>query len=77
MCRMLIDRGADINAANRRGNTALHFAYAYEFPKVVKMLADAGANVHAVNCDGLTCEQGIMDDIAKGRQDEFCRKGNG
>ena len=27
LCRMLIERGADVNACNSRGNTALHFSY--------------------------------------------------
>lgn len=31
LCRMLVARGADVNACNARGNTPLHFAYGYGY----------------------------------------------
>ena len=44
----------------------VHFAHAYRFPKVVDMLEAAGANESAVNCEGLTCKQGIDETGGKG-----------
>ena len=31
MCKMLHQRGANINTQNRQGQTALHFAFAYGY----------------------------------------------
>ena len=46
--------GADVNAVNRAGDTALHFAAAMGFDSVVQLLADKGANVNVKNKRGLT-----------------------
>ena len=41
--RILLDRGADINAVDNNGDTAMHGAAYGNFPKIVQLLADRGA----------------------------------
>ena len=42
--KMLLDLGADINAVNKDGDTAMHGAAYGAYPKVVNLLAERGAN---------------------------------
>ena len=53
---------ADINAVNKTGNTALHYANQYQFANVSKMLIARGAKREAVNAANLRCSQGIGKD---------------
>jgi len=46
--------GADVNAVNNAGDSAIHFAAAMGFDSVVQLLADKGANVNVKNKRGLT-----------------------
>ena len=46
--------GADVNAVNRTGDTAMHFAAAMGFDTVVQLLADKSADVNVKNKRGLT-----------------------
>jgi len=52
--KAMLDLGADVNAANRSGNTALYLAASRGYTSVVQMLADKGANLNAKNNRGLT-----------------------
>jgi len=52
--RALIDRRADVNAAQADGTTPLHWAVERDEPDVVQMLIRAGANVKAANRYGAT-----------------------
>jgi ankyrin repeat protein len=45
----LIDEGADVNAAEEDGTTALHWAVHYDDPEFATRLVTAGADVTAVN----------------------------
>jgi uncharacterized protein len=46
--------GADVNAVNRTGDAAIHFAVTMGFDSVVQLLADKGADVNVKNKRGLT-----------------------
>jgi hypothetical protein len=47
MVKLELEAGADVNAADKEGDTALHVAAAKGLDPVVKLLADSGANVNA------------------------------
>jgi uncharacterized protein len=47
--KMLLDLGADINAANEFGETALHGATYHGAQKVIQFLVEHGANINATN----------------------------
>ncbi len=44
--KMLLDLGADINAVDDKGDTVMHGAAYGNFPAIVKLLADRGADIH-------------------------------
>jgi ankyrin repeat protein len=50
----VVERGADINAVNREGNTALHGAALLGYDGVVQLLADRGAQLNVKNTRGQT-----------------------
>jgi ankyrin repeat protein len=49
-----IKDGADVNAADEDGSTALHYADVNDDPDVLKALLDNGAGINAKNSDGNT-----------------------
>jgi ankyrin repeat protein len=55
-----LDLGADVNAANQAGDTALHAAAAKGLNTVVQLLADKGAQLNAKNKRGLTPLAALM-----------------
>jgi ankyrin repeat protein len=52
--KYLAERGANVNAADESGNTALHKAAANGFDRLVQLLADSGATLDARNALGQT-----------------------
>ncbi len=54
MVKMILDAGADVNAANDQENTALHFAALRGNDKVVQYLISRGAKIDAKNKQGKT-----------------------
>jgi hypothetical protein len=56
MAKASLRRGGDINAQNSRGNTALHFAYAYGYgDDLGAYLITKGADPQITNGEGLRC----------------------
>jgi ankyrin repeat protein len=55
-----LDLGADVNAANQAGDTALHAAATRGLNTVVQLLADKGAQLNAKNNRGLTPLAALM-----------------
>ena len=47
---------------NLRGNTALHYSYAYKFTELGDYLLSKGADDSIVNAEGLTCYEGLDQD---------------
>ena len=56
---MCVRYGADVNAANNKRNTALHFAVQYGFDALADFLVEKGANRDARNDDGRTPHEGL------------------
>ena len=52
--RIALDLGADVNAANQDGDTALHGAARIKSPALVQLLVDHGAEVNVSNRKGQT-----------------------
>jgi ankyrin repeat protein len=52
--KMLLDRGADINAANDAGDVAMHAAAFRGSEEIIKLLLARGANLRARNKQGRT-----------------------
>ena len=60
MAKAALRRGADINACNLKGNTALHFCHAYGYGDTLgAYLISKGADSTVRNEDGYTCYQGL------------------
>lgn len=60
MSEMLLRRGAKINHRNGGGNTALHYAMAYEPNGLLgEMLISNGADDSIENKDSLSCYDGL------------------
>ena len=51
---MLVAAGADVNAIDANGTTALHPAASNGWTTVIQQLADAGAKLDTVNKNGVT-----------------------
>ena len=54
--KLVLRRGADINAQNHKGNTPLHFCYTYGYGDTLgAYLTSKGADTTVRNHDGMTC----------------------
>jgi len=51
---LLIDKGADVNAKNNDGNTALHETARFGYLEITRKLLDKGTDVNVKNNDGFT-----------------------
>jgi ankyrin len=52
--KLAISLGADVNAANHAGDTAMHGAAAKGYARVIQLLADSGAKLDVKNRRGMT-----------------------
>ena len=52
ICRLLIDKGAQVEAKNSHGNTPLHYAAAQGHVEIVRLLCDRGADIEARGNNG-------------------------
>ena len=55
LVQAIIDHGVDVNAVNKRGQTALWFACSSGLMEFVKILLDAGANTNIADKTGESC----------------------
>jgi ankyrin repeat protein len=70
MARMLLDAGANINAANNNGQTSLHAAARMDMKDFVRFIGERGANLEPKDRNGATPL-----DIAEGRTGTASRPG--
>lgn len=59
--RFLVNRDAHVNARNRDGKTALHFAVDEENEEGIEILIEAGAKTNIEDADGITVH-GLLDE---------------
>ncbi|KAJ8608292.1 hypothetical protein CTAYLR_010383 [Chrysophaeum taylorii] len=60
VAKAALRHGADINAVNARGNTGLHFCFAYGYGDTLgQYLMSKGADPNVVNNSGLNCYEGL------------------
>ncbi|NPA12901.1 MAG: hypothetical protein GXO45_02815 [Aquificae bacterium] len=52
--KLAIAKGADVNAQDENGGTALHWAVFYEYEDIVKLLLMHGANPYIKDKNGIT-----------------------
>jgi ankyrin len=72
-----VSLGADVNAANQAGDTALHSAAAQGYDTVVQFLADHGAQLNVKNKRGLTPLAALLAPPARGRGAAAAAAANG
>lgn len=58
LLQVLLDHGADLTLTNRFGETPLHLA---QNPACVRLLIKAGADIHALDCQGATALHAACD----------------
>ena len=67
--RLLLDKGADVNAANKDGSTAISHTAAQGNSEALALLLDKGADVNATDKDGTT----LLMDAARHGQAEIAK----
>eukprot|EP01083_Nonionella_stella_P064614 168610_1 len=64
ICKLLLRFGANINAQNDRGNTGLHYCFAYGYGPLGEYLLSKSADDSIENAYSLNCYHGIDDNGA-------------
>jgi len=59
LCKELLRKGSDINARNGKGNTALHYCFAYGFHELGEYLVEKGADDTIANSEGVAPREGL------------------
>ncbi len=65
--QVLLDAGADVNARDARGRTALHAAAAQGYTDVAKFLVEHGADLKAADADGVLPVDAALGKLRGGR----------
>lgn len=58
-CKLLLSHGANLNATNFKGNSALHYCFSYGYDDIGAYLIECGADEFITNLEGLTCYEGL------------------
>lgn len=62
MCDVLLGCGANVNHANKAGNTALHYAFTYDTTgQLAEFLIERGADDSLLNKAGASPYEGVGD----------------
>ena len=59
LCKLLVSKGADVNAQNAGGNTPLHMVTSYDIDDVKAYLEEQGANGGVKNQEGFQAKFGL------------------
>jgi hypothetical protein len=59
LVKVLLAHGADLNARNHKGNSALHYCFNYGYEEIGNYLIGCGADEFQTNAEGLTCYEGL------------------
>jgi hypothetical protein len=62
LAKLVVRKGANKNAQNKSGNTALHYCMYYKHEEFQKWLLADGADDVIANLEGLTCWEGLRRD---------------
>lgn len=59
IAKLIIKNGGNMDAQNERGNTGLHYLFAYGYTDVAEYFISKGADEHVRNAAGLSARVGI------------------
>ena len=62
ICKLLVAKGAEINAVNAKGNTGLHMALGYDYDECADFLVSCGADLLIKNAEGHAAKNGLEGD---------------
>ncbi|KAL4100404.1 hypothetical protein PRIC1_008198 [Phytophthora ramorum] len=63
IAKLCLRRGADINTQNLNGQSLLHYCHEYGFHELMEYLMEKGARDDLLNADGLTCYEGLSQEV--------------
>jgi len=59
IAKLAIKYGGDMDSVNLKGNTGVHFLFAYGYPEVGEYFLEKGASDRVLNEVGKNCREGI------------------
>ena len=62
ICKLLVAKGAEIDAVNAKGNTGLHMARGYDYDECADFLVSCGADLMIENAEGHAAKNGLEGD---------------